>query len=219
MVHAQPQQVEPLDQVMLKCAHQGYCSTAHNLSMYQIPVILPKVQVAVAAKHAPYTCGFAWSDTTCCMMYTECAQIAAFPHGNSHVTTKQCCKCVQAKKQQPKTPCACLCMCVYSVHAHACAHVYCVCVCVCVCGVRVVWCGVVWCGVVWCGVVWCGVVWCVCVCVVWCGVCVCVCVCTSVKQSCGFFLLVNLQGRSQGCHHGYAALLSLPWAAFCGQAL
>ena len=135
MVHAQPQQVEPLDQVMLKCAHQGYCSTAHNLSMYQIPVILPKVQVAVAAKHAPYTCGFAWSDTTCCMVYTECAQIAAVPHGNSHVTTKQCCKCVQAKTTTPQNPmcvsvyvcvlCACTCMCTV-------VCVVCVCVCVCV---------------------------------------------------------------------------------------
>ena len=178
MVHAQPQQVEPLDQVMLKCAHQGYCSTAHNLSMYQIPVILPKVQVAVAAKHAPYTCGFAWSDTTCCMVYTECAQIAAVPHGNSHVTTKQCCKCVQAKTTTPQNP---MCVSVY---------VCVLCACTCMCTV---------------------------VCVV--CVCVCVCVCTSVEQSCGFFLLVNLQGRSQGCHHGYAALLSLPWAAFCGQAL
>ena len=42
--------------------------------------------------HAPNVCGFAWSDMTWCMVYTECAKMAAVSCSTSHVTTKQHCK-------------------------------------------------------------------------------------------------------------------------------
>ena len=61
-------------------------------------VILPKVQVAVTAKHtytpASYLCGFEWSDNVNWCMGEWCTQNlrrnGSISHGTSHATTKEC---------------------------------------------------------------------------------------------------------------------------------